>query len=42
MEHFSEKITEIGDEFSSKKKGLANLEVMKALREMPLRKGFHC
>ena len=42
MEHLSEKITELGGEFSSKKKGLEELEVMKALREMPLRKGFHC
>lgn len=42
MENLSEKITELGDEFSSKKKGLENLKVMKALREMPLRKGFHC
>jgi phage shock protein PspC (stress-responsive transcriptional regulator) len=42
MDHFSEKITELGDEFSSKKKGLANLEVMEVLHETPLRKGFHC
>ncbi len=42
MENLSEKITELGDEFSSKKKGLENLEVMKVLREMPLRKGYHC
>ena len=42
MDHFSEKISEIGDEFSSKKKELANLEVMKVLPEMPLRKGYHC
>lgn len=41
MDHFSDKITELGGEFSSKKKGLANMEVMKALRETPLRKGFH-
>jgi phage shock protein PspC (stress-responsive transcriptional regulator) len=42
MDHFSEKITELGDEFSSKKKGLADMEVMEALHETPLRKGFHC
>lgn len=42
MDNFSEKITELGDEFSPKKKGLANLEVMQVLQETPLRKGFHC
>jgi len=42
MDNFSEKITELGDELSSKKKELANLEMMEVLHEMPLRKGFHC
>ncbi len=42
MSHLSEKISELGDEFSSKKKEQEDLEVMEALRETPLRKGFHC
>src|SRR5690606_5948217 len=42
MSNLSEKISELGDEFSSKKKEQEDLEVMEALRETPLRKGFHC
>ena len=42
MDNFSEKITELGDEFSSKKKEMADLEMMEVLQEMPLRKGYHC
>ncbi len=42
MDHFSEKMSELGDEFTSKKKELANLEVMQVLHETPLRKGYHC
>ncbi len=42
MDHFSDKITELGDDFSSKKKEMADLEMMEVLHETPLRKGFHC
>ena len=42
MDNFSDKITELGDEFSSKKKEMADLEMMEVHHEMPLRKGYHC
>ena len=43
IDHFSEKMEHIGNDFQSKKKELERLDLDPVVElEAPLRKGFHC
>lgn len=48
IEYFSDKVSEWGEDFGSKKKAMVekeveeNLELKEIMYEIPLRKGFHC